>query len=96
MVGFQWRDNCSDLGVAVGVRLGAGFVDKAGEAGADGEVFDMAKRAEADASGPVDDNQARGAAQLVAAHGDGRGCAWGVCVNTDRERYLIFVKERFQ
>ena len=37
----------------------------------------MAKRAEADASGPVDDNQARGAAQPVAAHGDGRGCARG-------------------
>ena len=56
----------------------------------------MAKRAEADASGPVDDNQARGAAQLVAAHRDGRGCARCVCVHTDRERYLIFVKERFQ
>ena len=56
----------------------------------------MAKSTEADASGPVDDNQARGAAQPVAAHRDGRGCARGVCVHTDWERDLIFVKEGFQ
>ena len=62
-----------NLGVAVGLRLGARLVDEAGEDGADGEVFDIAEDVDAEASVAVDDNQARGAAQPVAAHGDGMG-----------------------
>ena len=95
-VGSRRRESKSTLGAAVGLRLGAGFVDKAGEAGADGEVFDVAEGVEAEASGAVDDHQAGGAAQAVETHRDGGGCARGVCVDTDRERYLIFVKEGFE
>ena len=51
----------------------AGFVDEAGEGGAHGEVVDLAEGVEADAPGSVDDDQAGGASQLVAAHGDGQG-----------------------
>ena len=56
----------------------------------------MAEGVEAEASGAVDDYEAGGAAQTVAAHGDGQGLAGGVGVDSDREGYLIFVKERFE
>ena len=72
------------------------MVDKTGEAGADGEVFDVAEGVEAEASGAVDDDEAGGAAQTVAAHGDGQGLAGGVGVDSDGEGYLIFVKEGFE
>ena len=58
-VGFLGWGRASDVGVAVSLRLGAEFIDQAGEGGADVEVVDLAKRVEADPSGPVDGNQAR-------------------------------------
>ena len=60
-VGFPGWGRTSDVGVAVGLRLGARFVNEAGKGGADAEVVDLAKRVETDASGPVDDDQARSA-----------------------------------
>ena len=55
-VGFlRWR-RLSAVGVAIGLCLWARFVDKAGKGGTDGQVVDLAKRVQADASGPVDDN----------------------------------------
>ena len=60
------------------LRLGAGFVDLAGEGGAHGEVVDPAERVEAEALSPVDDDQAGGAPQPVAAHGENRARGFGV------------------
>ena len=93
--GLLGWDRATDVGVAVGLRLGARFVDEAGEDGADREVVDLAKRADADASGPVDDNEARGAPQLEPAHRDGQGDPGVVGVHADRERYAVLVQERF-
>ena len=76
--------------------VGAGLVDQAGEGGAEGEVFDMAEGVDAELAGAVDDDEAGGAAQAVAAHCDGGGDAACVGVNADREGYLVFVKECFE
>ena len=56
------------------------------------EVVDLAKRVEADASGPVDDNEARSAPELVPAHRDGQGDPGVVSVHADRERYAVLVQ----
>ena len=85
-VGRLGWDRASDAGVAVGLRLGTRFVNGAGEDGADREVVDLAKRVDADSSGPVDDNQARGAPQLEPANRDGQGNPGVVSVYADRER----------
>lgn len=50
----------SDLGVAVGLRVRPRFVNQACEQGADGEVVNLAKPVEPDASGSVNDNKAWG------------------------------------
>ena len=49
-----------------------------------------------DAPGAVDDDQAGGAPQLVAAHGDGQGGAGVVGVDADGERDSVLVQERFE
>ena len=95
-VGLLGWDRATDAGVAVGLRLGARFVDQAGQDGADCEVLDLAKRVDADSSGPVDDNQARRAPQLVPAHRDGQGDPGIVSVHADGERYPVLVQERFE
>ena len=89
-------DRASDVGVAVDLRLGARFVDQAGEDCANREVVDLAKRVDADSSGPVDDNEARRAPQLEPAHRDGQGDPGIVGVHADRERYAVLVQERFE
>ena len=69
------------------------FVDEAGEDGAHGEVVDLAKRVEADASSPVDGNQARSAPQLVPAHRDGQGAPGIVGIDADGEGNAVLVQE---
>ncbi len=76
--------------------VGAGLVDQAGEGGAEGEVFDVAEGVDAELAGAVDDDEAGGAAQAVAAHCYGGGDAWCVGINADGEGYLVFVKECFE
>ena len=84
------------VGFAGSFKLGAGLVNEAGKGGADGEVFDMAEGVDPEASGAVDYNQARGAAQTVAAHRNGCSDAWCVGVHTDGKRDAVLVQERFQ
>ena len=72
------------------------FIDEAGEGGADGEVFNVAEGVDADASGAVDDDKARRAAQPIAAHRNWRCLAGGVGIHTDRECDAVLVQERFE
>ena len=83
-------------GAAADLRVGAWFVDEAGEGGADGEVFNVTKGVDADASGTVDDEQAWRAAQPIAAHRNWRCNARRVGVHSHRKSNLILVKEGFQ
>ena len=85
-------DRTSDGGVAVVLWFGRRFVNEAGEGGTYNEVVDLAKRVKADASGPVDEHQARSALQLEPLHRNGQGAPGVVGVEADWERDAVLVQ----
>ena len=60
------RDWTTHVGVTVVLWLGPGIVDEESESGADDKVVNLAKRAQANAPGPVYDDHAGGAQQPTA------------------------------